>query len=544
MKNKTLIKIYIFFLLITGLSCSKEFLDKPPEDSLTLDNYYKTDDQVNASTAALYNKPWFDFHDNAMWSIGEIYSGNMRYTWSAFGQFYVMGVTSSNNYINEAWRSLFSVVAHSNSVINNIPVKAGAAVSESLKKRVVAEARFMRATAYFYLVRIFGPVPIIENNTEIAYKSKIPRNLSEDVFKFIIMDLQYAKDYCEDSYSGTDLGRITSWAAKGMLAKVYLCRSAFNHSGGVRNQSDLDSAKFYAGDVINNSGLGLVENYEDLFKYAPEYENSEESLFALQWVGCQSWSTQNTLQSKWAKNSTLTGTADGWGGGLGPTPDLQDAYESGDARRHWTIMQDGDYYPELVQSEGGYLYVVEPNDKESESGVFASIRKYLVGTPDDNSEDVCLQSNGLNTYILRLADVYLIYAEAVLGNNASTADGNALTAYNDVRTRANLDAKSEITFDDILQERRIEFAMESSYWFDLLNLYYFNPEKAKEIINSQERGSYDWTYDNEGVQTGPRVLETYNVTVSDDDFTLPIPLGDLDQNPLLLQDPVAYDFGE
>ena len=535
MENKIFVRKYIFFLVILGLSCSKDFMDRPPEDALTIDNFYKTEEQVNASTAALYGFPWFEITDKALWTIGEIYSGNMRYTHADHGQFFVFGVTPTNQFVVEAWNSLFRVIAHSNSVINNVPEKAGESVSKSLKLRVVGEARYMRAVAYFYLIRLFGPVPIIENNSEIVFESVIPKNRVEDVFQLAIKDLEYATQNCPESYSGNDVGRITKWAAEAMLAKVYLSRAGWNQNG-TRNQADLDSAAQYAGDVINKSGLKLVTNYADLFKYGDEYENSEESLFALQWVACQLWGTQNTTQAFWAKNSTLTGTGDGWGLDLAPTIDLQDAYEAGDLRRHATIMQDGDYYPELLQNQGGYTYVVAPDDDEPESGTFANVRKYIVGTPDDNEEDVCSMSNGLNTYMQRLSDVYLIYAEAILGNNASTSDENAINAFNTVRNRAGLAGKSSITFDDILHERRIEFAFESSYWFDLVNLHYWNSQKAIDIIKNQERGSYYW-------DNGVKTLESYKVEiVNDNDFTLPIPVSELDQNPLLGDDPVPYIF--
>ncbi len=90
--------------------------------------------------------------------------------------------------------------------------------------------------------------------------------------------------------------------------------------------------------------------------------------------------------------------------------------------------------------------------------------------------------------MLRLADVYLVYAEAVLGNSASTADPLALQYFNAVRTRAGVAPKTSITYDDIHDERLLEFAMESQAWYDLVRLYYWNPSKALSIISSQDRG--------------------------------------------------------
>ncbi|MGB9746158.1 MAG: RagB/SusD family nutrient uptake outer membrane protein [Bacteroidales bacterium] len=538
-KKYRLLRIIVpVILLLSGFACSEDFLNRPPQDALTLDNFYQTSEQVNASTASLYGWPWFDLNDKAHWVIGDATSGNHWTNDGDMAQFYQLGVTQNNPRLNEAWNSLFRVIAHSNMVINNIPTKAGASVPAELKNRVVGEAKFMRATAYFYLVRLWGPVPIIENNSAIVFDSKIPRNTVESVYQFIINDLTDAAGKLPASYSGNDRGRVTKWAAEGMLAKVYLTRSGWGQSGS-RNQADLDKAKELAGDVINSSGLKLKPEYADLFLYKGEdaEKDNQESLFAFQWIPCQGWGTQNTNQAYWAKDNTLTGVGDGWGGYIGPTIDLQNEYEPGDKRRHETIMQDGDYYPELKKKDGGYTFVAQPNDNIGENACFAAIKKYVIGTPEDNNGKVCFMSTGINTYVLRLADVYLIYAEAVLGNNSSTSDADALAAFNAVRTRAGLDAKTSITFQDIFHERRVEFAYEADFWYDLIRWHYWNPTAAIAFINNQERGTYYW-------QGTTRMLNSFKITATDDSFVLPIPASETDQNPKLLDPPVPYNFGK
>lgn len=184
-KKYRLLRIIVpVILLLSGFACSEDFLNRPPQDALTLDNFYQTSEQVNASTASLYGWPWFDLNDKAHWVIGDATSGNHWTNDGDMAQFYQLGVTQNNPRLNEAWNSLFRVIAHSNMVINNIPTKAGASVPAELKNRVVGEAKFMRATAYFYLVRLWGPVPIIENNSAIVFDSKIPRNTVESVYQF------------------------------------------------------------------------------------------------------------------------------------------------------------------------------------------------------------------------------------------------------------------------------------------------------------------------------------------------------------------------
>ena len=142
----------------------------------------------------------------------------------------------------------------------------------------------MRATAYYYLALNWGAVPIIYDNISQISDTNIRRNNLDDVWKFIISDLTWAKDHL--AANPLQPARITKWSAEGMLARAYLVRSGLGQSGGTRNQSDLDSAKFYAGDVCNNSGLTLMPNYYDLFtsKNFSGTNVPAECLFSLLWV--------------------------------------------------------------------------------------------------------------------------------------------------------------------------------------------------------------------------------------------------------------------
>lgn len=144
--------------------------------------------------------------------------------------------------------------------------------------------------------------------------------------------------------------------------------------------------------------------------------------------------------------------------------------------------------------------------------------------------------------------MYLIYAEAILGDNASTNDSEALRYYNAVRNRAKLSSKTAITYDDIAYERRYEFAMEGDYWYQLVRLYYFNPTKAKTIINKQDKGAYRVAI-KKGTGTGasnPRVFEfTFTPTyyaVNDNSFYLPYPEVELAKAPNLRKPPVPFKF--
>jgi hypothetical protein len=173
----------------------------------------------------------------------------------------------------------------------------------------------------------------------------------------------------------------------------------------------------------------------------------------------------------------------------------------------------------------GYKYdtLQVVGDGGQKNSTRSNIAKYVVGPGAAfGGEPVLGMNTGINTMILRYADVLLIFAEATLGTNASTSDAAALSAFNKVRTRAGLSSKTTITADDILKERRVEFAFEGDYWFDVQRQGF---TKAKQIIEAQDRGT-----------AGNPV----HVTFTQNYMYLPIPAGEILQDPALAQPAVAY----
>jgi hypothetical protein len=196
-------------------------------------------------------------------------------------------------------------------------------------------------------------------------------------------------------------------------------------------------------------------------------------------------------------------------------------------RRKATFMVKGDYFPELDAANGGY------------KATGSSIKKHVIGNDVDNSSPLMdLWSSPEHDAALRLADVYLIYAEAIMGSNTTTSDPDALLYYNKVRTRAGVDPISTITLDALISERRIELAFEGQYWGDIVRLSYWKPAKALSIINAQNRAFFDY---DAGVATpdanGP-VVSVLPATASS--FTLQIPATELTANPKLTEAPVKY----
>lgn len=545
MRYRVTILTTLLVALAIGLTgCADSFFTRPPEGDLTADDFYTSEQDLRMATAALYNQVWFDWNDKASFTIGDARAGNLWSTDTGYMQFTNFSVTQGNNRLNEAWRSLYLAVNQSNLVIQNIRNQASADIPEESRMEALAEARFIRGYAYSYLGQLWGPVPIVTNTPRLIDQPDRRRNRRQDVIQFAINDFEFAAEHLPPTQD--QAGRVTEWSAKGMLARMYLTRAAFQGSNGSMNQDALMQARSYAEEVIRESGMSLRDDYGDLFLTSEEETNNrQESLFALQWTyQGNTWGTQNTTQAYFAPSSDLTGFADGWGGGTGVQGWLINAYnapDGGDERRPEIFMMMGDYYPELLQEQGGYTY--EAAGANSYTGNATSIKKYVVGTPSDNDGRVGQMRTGIDTYMLRLAEVYLIYAQTFLpeqtSTGAPTSNGEALEYYNRVRMRAGLEPKNSINFMDVFMEKWKELAFEGQAWFMLVRWHSYEPEAAKEFIRDQQRNR-SVSYDSEGnVTIGD---EPANLEITDDLFTLQYPEADVLQNDLLLDSPVEYDF--
>jgi hypothetical protein len=560
MKNiLTFKKVLALSAIALIMGACEDFLNRPTEDTYTIDSFYKTDEQCFQAANVLYNAPWYDFQrgwgDIGDVQAGNIYKSNNENPYSSFS------LTGTDPNLVNASNSLWLVNGHCNAVIENIATKAGPNVSTATKNTVTGEAMVMKALAYFYLVRCWGAVPIIHSNSKIigaGTATSLYKNREEDVYEYIIRTLSKASTLLPETNAP---GRIDKYSAYGLLAKVYLTRSGLGQSG-TRLQADLDKAKEYAGKVITESGRTLEPVYANLFRISTGNRN-RECLISWQWVASDQWCSQNSLQSDLALNN-FTQMADSWGTWTGPTIDLQSAFGEDarnktrndiDARRKATLMMFDDYYPYFWRDKGGFTATWDDNNNVAGAtfgvGSGANCVKHIVGNLADHTAEYGSPSlrmaTSLSTHILRLADVYLVYAEAVLGNQASTSDAEALRVFNLVRNRAmpNADAEASLTFDKIFKERRLELACEGEFWYDLVRLHYYNPALAKQIINQQERGSYGnlRAYYLGQADVSTVQLYSYKANLTDDTkFLLPFPTTDINMNPRLLEDPVEFDF--
>lgn len=572
MKIKNIFGIAGIVALGLGMSSCEDFLNRPNEDNYNTDNFYQNNEQCYQGVNYLYNSPWYDFQRGFI-KVGEVLSGNMYWGSSPYLTFTVNG--TDEDLINMSY-ALWAVNGHASVVYNNLKnAKADADVIAYCQ----GEALTWKAMAYFYLVRSFGEVPIIhdlseELDGEYNKKKKAPR---EDVYEYIIMTLEKAMELLPQKAAK---GRIDYYCAEALLAKVYLTKAGLGQSG-TRNADDLAKAAQYAKDVIDNSGRNLLPNYADVFRLANN--ESEESLIAWRWTTTgDQWTRQNTLQSDLAMVG-FDEFGDCWGGWNGPSVDLQDAFNFNilsdpasridtDTRRKATMMAPSDVYEYFWQDKGGFDVLRFVYDTEYGKGgpggewqcpTGALSVKHLYGNAFDHESalgvSAARMANGLATHILRLSDVYLIYAEAVLGNNASTSEASALAAFNAVRSRAipGVTPLTTITFDHIWKERRLELAMEGDRWYDYVRLSYYDPQRAINEIKAQRRNSY-WNlnplfkyYYNNGVWDIQKSAESeesgeamYDSTtdapnITEDSFTLPFPTEDVVFNPNLL-DPAEH----
>lgn len=535
---KSINKIIIILLSAAAIAgCKKSFLDRPSNSQISSNNFYKTTADLRLATASLYGgSEWWQWNNEAWLQLGDVLSGTGSFQYNGdLVQLFTRTITAQNGIVTNGWVGLYNVIGQCNGVINAIQQQSSSSISATDKNAAIGEAKFIRAVAYYYLAVYWGAVPIIEDNSKLIKDPLLNRNITSDVYKFVANDLTYAAQYLPETDAK---GRVTTWSAQGMLGKVYLTMAGLGQSGGGRDQALLDSAKKYAGNVCKNSGLQLFgqndpnhQGYYDLFR--PQNNDNVESLFSLQWAGGVGYGNGNDLQGYFSPSSAILPQKQGGWEPLAPTYDLYQMYSANDTiRRKATIMLNGDYYPELDQANGGY------------TATGTGLKKHIIGNEkDNNSPTMDLWSSIEHTMILRLADVYLVYAEAILGNNATTTDGDAIKYFNLVRTRAGVDPVVTLDATTLRTERRVELAFEGQYWIDLVRYSYYDPANAVKFLNNQDvnHGRISFTYDPvTKTATRDTIAPPATLPATISSFTLPIPSSELTTDPKLAQPPVPY----
>ena len=560
--NRIFGSIAVGLLALGTVSCEK-FLDRPSEDSYNTSNFYLNDEQCIQGVNYIYNSPWYDFQRGFI-KIGEVMSGNMYWGSSPYLTF---TTNATDEDLKNMAYSLWAVNGHVNAVLVNINASDGP--SRAVKNQCLGEALTLKALAYFFMVRTFGEVPIVHNNTELLGSNNynnIYKVTRKNVYEYIIMTIEKAMSLLPKKTSGWN-SRIDYYAAEALLSKVYLTMAGID---GALDQELLKKAAEYAKDVIDNSGRTLTPVYSDIFRLSPSlYNQTGEPLISWMWtVDGNQWTRQNTLQSDLGMVG-FDEFGDVWGQWGGPSVDLMDAFgvspvdnpsaraTEKDKRRKVTMMMAGDEYPYFWQDKGGFdvvRFMYDANYGAGGPGEFcgpcgAQNCKHLYGNNADHEAALGKSADRmayeLPTHIRRLSDVYLIYAEASRLTSNSAA---ALEYVNKVRERAGTSLLTSVAIKDIWKERRLELAGEGDYWYDFVRRSYYDMNGVIDEIKAQRRnpwwnlnsvyktwyesGKKTWVVDESECRYDSDTPAP-NVTASS--FTLPFPQEDVVNNPHLLE---------
>lgn len=482
--------------MILGVSCSEDFIDLNPPSNLNSSGFYKTQEEMNQAVLSAYGG-LRDLYNGDYYRLGEIRSDNTGFSWLAGNPANEKGIDEfaspllpENGFLQSCWDNSYKIILRSNIVIGRID--AATFKDENLKNQYLAEAKFVRALMYFWLNRIYGGTDlngqlsgVIKIDKEItpmeAYE--LGRGSLQEVYDLIVDDLKFAEQYLPDHYSASDKGRVTKGGATGLLGKVYMTMAGYPLDKGAEYYN-LAIQKFE--DVINNSNYSLVPSYKELFDV--DNKNTMESLFEVQYKkGSPGGATGSPWNNNFAprfsdKEVVLIGDK---GGTNAPTGNMSNAYELGDPRKY-VSMRDG-----WVSAATGAWQ----NDKY--------VCKYY---------DVAVSGsdNGNNWIELRLADIYLLYSEALvrMGGNKTVA----LDYLNKIRQRARntqgdpdvvapADLLKDYNLADfssdaefllaIEKERRVELAFENHRWFDLVRT-----GRAKQALIFEQTSdgypSFEW----------------------------------------------------
>ena len=562
-----------YTLAIAGIlsfsSCAKDFLEQKNTYQISQDNFFDNDEAVSQAVMPLYNYVWYDFNDKFYYGMGDGRANNITAQYSDYVYPYTnFTETGLSTGLTEAWGALYSVVAQANNTINNIANNSTANVSETAKIQGIAEARFMRGLAYWYISSLWGCAVIYNNTQDLVNNYVVSPNPVVDGIEFAIRDMEYAAVHLPSASPAT--GRVNKYAAYAMLSRFYLSMAGLTTSGrydgsnvatdanrGTRNEYYLDAAKKAAAVVIEEGPYKLADTYAELFA-ASTFNNNSESVFQLQFqAGAEGGLAQS--MTRFLAWSTQVNQGNSWGGSTYCSYDLWEEFKEyedqtlgtkvDDAiRRHNCIASYGESYPELsANPEKPYVY----GETENAGSQGANIKKYVIGTNAVNGFAVN-NNSGINTYMMRLAEVYLNYAEATLGNNGKTTDATALKYFNALRTRAGVATKNSLTFEDIRHEFRVETAFEGLYWYFIVRRGYYQQQEMVNYVNHQHRNAsyyksatHEYVLSEDYAEPGPSVA-----TATAKNLTLPIADTDQTKNPLLKPDAsgniatVAYQFGD
>ena len=481
MKSMKYLIIASFLFSMNG--CSEDNLDLYPLTTLSEGTYYKTLPQMESAVDDVYRQMGRLY---SAYGIPSLYGLLLSDDGGVVAQLPGTPVdqpidrheiTADNSRVESAWDVAYNAIFVCNNIISQIETTE-VEIEESHKKRMLAEAKLVRALAYFNLVRAFGSVPLVTQkiSTEEAYDYL--RESPDKVYEQIINDLTTAKNDLPESHSGGDVGRVTKYGAAAVLAKVHL---TIKNKQAAKGELEfvINSGQFSLD--ANNDGSVNINDY--LYLFDPETKNSKSSILEAQYKsGPNEANSDHQIAFSPFSDTFVHPLIDdesiGRGAGINtPTDDLALEFEEGDPRKGISVV------PGFETPSGSFVE-------------YPFTLKYF----DPNWFNA-----GQNFEIIRYADILLMYAEV-------TGEKEYL---NMVRERVGMPAFESDGYPSDLyptlelaieHERRVELAMEMHRYFDLVRT-----DRAVEVMQ-------------------PRIL-------GDVKTLFPIPQYAIDVNPGLTQNP-------
>jgi len=428
--------IKILILLLTTvcfMSCEKTFLSPELETGINGDNYYVNDAEIETGVLNIYDgiqgvnalKITNNNLNHAVqveFYVTEMRSDNTR-TKSSEGeaaQFESFTIEATNGIVADYYRSYYNVIYRANLVLDNL-----GAASPDRAIEFEAEAKFLRAYAYFNLVRLYGDIPLVDKiiaplDTETAFT----RVSATTIYELIVSDLETAVIGLSD---GGPNDRASKAAAQGILAKVFLTLGRYGE------------AQALCEDIMNpGRGFSLENDFKNIFYN----EGNNEVIFAIGFLPSSNDDSQN-FSAEWLNS-------------VGRTSGVN--YVTADARAS-------------LDANGGNRTVLSYREDSGQAGQYQVV-KYLpngdttLGIPVTSPDPT---SGGNDWIVLRYADVLLMQVEAIMAGAASTTSSNALASFQLIRDRAGLTTPvTSLTKEELVEERRVELAFENHRFFDLV----------------------------------------------------------------------------
>lgn len=525
---KKILNILIIALVFLS-SCTKEFLETEKIGEQTIETFYQTDEQANMAATACYSQLWHYRYVSSSFAIGNITTddavkGSEPGDMADITELEVFNIQPNNMLVGWKYPRVWEGILKCNFLITNLEGAEYPELSADIQKRVIAEAKFLRAYYYFDAVRTWGGVPIIKTPLQLDQMTQT-RATAAEVYAFIEEDLKAAEADLplKSEYAAENEGRASKGAAQAMLVKVCAYQASPGYQGkDFYNADKWTEAKQWAEKLIASGEYSLYQgDFGDIFE--EEGENGSGSIFEIQFT--ETDSNGDTFNNNGNFTTVFTMPRGPWGWGLlQPTVDLYNEFESDDPRRDATLITSN----EVVKIE--QLYGYEKDEISDDQTGLHNLKNYL--DPEERPT-ASFKNSPVNERVIRLSDVYLMYAEACY----HTSDEATARQYvNYVRERArsgNASVLPDITasgndlLEAIYHERRVELALENHRFFDLIRW----GRLEKEVKTDGYLRAANITDNGDGTYTvTPKGTEPFKATNLDikTHWVMPIPQSEID----------------